>query len=86
MSEELLEKTKYEFINYLTDSYMLNIAVDVIDNYKECLGEYKELQQRIETAIDYINREDIYIDIRDEKLNFISTDELLKILKGDNNE
>lgn len=45
MNEEELYKTKQEFINYFSsDSYMLNVAVDVIDNNIELLREYKQLQ------------------------------------------
>ena len=45
MSEEMLYKTRSEVTNYLSDSYMLNIITDVIDNNIELLREYKQLQQ-----------------------------------------
>lgn len=41
------------------------------------------LSERITKTIEYINREDICIDVRDNNLNYISTNELLEILKGE---
>ena len=52
-SIEMLEHTRYEVIGYLSDSYMLNVIVDIIDDYKECLAEYDALQQENEKLNHY---------------------------------
>lgn len=45
MSEEELLKTKIEVIKYLSDSYMLNVIVDIIDDTIELLQEHKQVEQ-----------------------------------------
>ena len=52
------------------------------EELKEELGD--KFEEYMYKSKEYINRDDICIDIRDNNLNFISTDELLKILKGTN--
>jgi regulator of replication initiation timing len=88
MNKEILEKTRCEVINYLTDSYMLNVIVDVIDNYKELLEEYKQLQQeneelhnKIDKAIEYMkNWNDNWYSYcqQEDKENLIGLLEILK--------
>lgn len=45
MNEEELLKTRVEVRKYLSDSYMLNVIIDVIDNNIGLLREYKQLEQ-----------------------------------------
>jgi hypothetical protein len=57
MTEEELYKTKQEVINYFSsDSYMLNVAVDVIDNNIELLRENKQLQNNWNELKNYISK------------------------------
>lgn len=74
MSEEELLKTRIEVIKYLSDGYMLNVIVDVINDTIELLQEYKQLEQEnkkykevIDKAIEYLEakriREKAIVDI-----------------------
>ena len=52
----------------------------------ELLKENFKLQQRIDKAIEYINKTDWYLPQWEVRPNQPSNRELLEILKGDNNE
>lgn len=68
-----------------SDYRILNDAYDYIENLEQQCKEQKEV---IDKAIKYINSSDISIDIRktDESLDYVSTNELLDILKEGQNE
>lgn len=42
--EEYLEKIKHEFAEYTSNTYWLNIIIDIIDDLKEVIAESKQLQ------------------------------------------
>lgn len=63
-----------------SDYEILNDAYNYIENLEQQCKKQKEV---IDRAIKYINSSDISIDIRktDESLDYVSTNELLNILK-----
>ena len=56
MSEEELLKTRVEVIKYLSDGYMLNVIVDVINDTIELLQEYKQLEEENKQLKDNWNK------------------------------
>ena len=93
MIKELLEKLKQcdDFHNrcdFLMEHSEITYMLDYITNLQQESKKYKEV---IEKAIDYISSNDIevlkYHDIPSETSSYeIVTVDLLKILKGENNE
>ena len=99
MNKEELLKTKTEVINYLSDSYMLNVIIDVIDNNIELLQEYKELEQENQQLKEEVKGyQQMYFDkvmIVNKALEYIEKewcwdgtgiDNLEEILRGGSNE
>lgn len=92
--ESMLENAKSIVENYLSHSdatceppAYINLVYDVKNYLPKLQQENQQLKEVIEEVRKYIEREDICIDIRDNELNYISTNELLQILdKGESNE
>ena len=65
--EEYLEKIKHEFAEYTSNTYWLNIIIDIIDDLKEVIAESKQLQNNwnelkkwLEECLNEIKQNDVY--------------------------
>lgn len=81
---ELFKENKQLKEKYIAIEKERKTFLKHLDNVEQERDKYKKV---IEEVREYIEREDICIDIRDNELNYISTNELLQILdKGESNE